>query len=64
MNDAVVTHWEVRTERRSVRDALLRAYDELAQQLAAKSPTAMQFAKQATNLSLQGAYADGLAWAR
>jgi enoyl-CoA hydratase len=34
---------------------------ELAQQLAAKSPAAMAFAKQATNLSLQGALADGLA---
>ncbi len=34
---------------------------ELAQSLAAKSPAALAFAKQATNLSLQGALADGLA---
>lgn len=34
---------------------------ELAQQLAAKSPAAMAFAKQAANLSLQGALGDGLA---
>ena len=34
---------------------------ELAASLAAKSPAALAFAKQATNLSLQGALADGLA---
>ena len=34
---------------------------ELAQQLAGKSPSAMAFAKQATNLALQGSVADGLA---
>jgi enoyl-CoA hydratase len=34
---------------------------ELAHELAAKSPSALAFAKQATNLSLQGAFADGLA---
>lgn len=34
---------------------------ELAQQLAAKSPAALAFAKQATNLALQGALPDGLA---
>ena len=34
---------------------------ELAQQLADKSPSAMAFAKQATNLALQGSLADGLA---
>ena len=34
---------------------------ELAQQLAGKSPSALAFAKQATNLALQGSVADGLA---
>ena len=33
---------------------------ELAQQLAAKSPAAMAFAKQATNFALQGSFGDGL----
>lgn len=33
---------------------------ELARQLAAKSPAAMAFAKQATNFALQGSFADGL----
>ena len=42
-------------------EELLPKAIELAQQLAAKSPAALAFAKQATNLSLQGALADGLA---
>lgn len=42
-------------------EELLPQAIELAQQLAAKSPAALAFAKQATNLSLQGALADGLA---
>jgi enoyl-CoA hydratase len=42
-------------------EELLAKAVELAQQLAAKSPAALAFAKQATNLSLQGALADGLA---
>ena len=42
-------------------EELLPAALALAGELAAKSPAAMAFAKQATNLSLQGAFADGLA---
>ena len=42
-------------------EELLGKATALAQELAAKSPAAMMFAKQATNLSLQGGLADGLA---